>query len=151
MKYRCLGCGMNCTVSVPKNTEPTICPVSAENTAVWKPATNTPRGADKRMNPAQVERMRDARIKPVVATDERGERTRYKSITEAANALGVNTGGIARALKNPGYRAGGYSWAYVGRTQDETRLFIAAQNGLEEYLSVLKETDPERYNDIMEE
>lgn len=150
MKYRCTGCGMTCTISLPKGSIPTICPVDATNTAVWSPVTSTPRN-DNRMSRIQIERMRDAKAKPVVAVDEHGGRTRFRSISEASATLGINSGGIARALKNNGYRAGGYGWAYVGRTKEETMLFIAAQDGLEEYIRVLKETDPERYNDIMGE
>lgn len=150
MKYRCTGCGMACTMSLPKGSIPTLCPVNTTNTAIWNPASSTPKD-DKRMTRIQVERMRDAKVKPVVAVDEHGGRTRFKSISEASATLGINSGGIARALKNNGYRAGGYGWAYVGRTKEETALFIAAQDGLEEYIRVLKEVDPERYAIIMEE
>lgn len=142
MKYRCIGCGMKCTVTVTKGLVPTIC-VTGNDTADWRLAESVRK--DDRMNPVHIERMRDARIKPVVAVDPYGERMRFKSITEASATLGINTGGIARALKNPGYRAGGYGWQYVGRTQDETRLYIAAQEGLEEYMTTLMEIDPERY------
>lgn len=149
MKYRCTSCGMTCTISLPKGSIPVLCPVDATKTPTWESASSVPR--DNRMSIAQVERMRDAKAKPVVAIDEHGDRTRFKSISEAATTLGVNSGGIARALKNTGYRAGGYGWMYVGRTKDETELFIAAQNGLEEYLTVLERVDPERYAIIMEE
>lgn len=150
MKYRCTNCGMTCTISLPKGSIPVLCPVDATKSATWEVASSVPRN-DNRMSRAQIERMRDAKAKPVVAIDDHGVRTRFRSISDAATILGINSGGIARALKNNGYRAGGYGWAYVGRTQDETRLFIAAQNGLEEYLSVLKEVEPERYAIIMEE
>lgn len=147
MKYRCNGCGLDCTISLPAGSIPVLCPVNADNTPCWSKANEKPR--DGRMSALQVERMRDAKARPVTAIDEHGQRTRFKSITEASATLGINTGGIARALRNNGYRAGGYGWVYVGRTEDETRLFIAAQNGLEEYISVLMEVDPERYASAM--
>lgn len=150
MKYRCTGCGMACTMSLPKGSTPVLCPVDTEKTAVWCRVSSAPRN-DNRMSRVQVERMRDSKTKPVVAVDEHGGRIRFKSITEASTTLGINSGGIARALKNNGYRAGGYGWMYVGRTKDETRLFIAAQNGLEEYLDVLADVDIERYRKIMED
>ena len=92
----------------------------------------------------------DAKMKPVVAIDRMGGRTRFRSISEAARTLGVNKGSITRALRDSRTRsAGGYFWEYVGRTEEETELFIAAQLGTEKYLDALKENDPERYKHLV--
>ena len=149
MRYRCVGCSIHCTMSVPKNSMPKICPVRPDElTAVWKPASEVPK--DNRMNKLLVAMSNDAKMKPVVAIDGMGGITRFRSISEAARTLGVNKGSITRALRDSHTRsAGGYFWQYVGRTKEETELFIAAQLGTEKYLDALKEVDPERYDSLI--
>ena len=144
MKYRCIGCSLNCTVSMPKGSIPKFCMVFQDQIADWKPASEVPK--DNRMNKLRVAMSNDAKMKPVVAIDGMGGRTRFRSISEAARTLNVNKGSITRALKDSRTRsAGGYFWQYVGRTKEETALFIAAQLGTEKYIDALKEVDPERY------
>ena len=148
MKYRCIGCSANCSMSLPKNTIPKTCPVFQDQTADWKLASEVPK--DNRMNKLRVSMSNDAKMRPVVAIDRMGGRTRFRSISEAARTLNVNKGNIARALNNSRTRsAGGYFWEYVGRTKEETTLFIAAQLGTEKYLDALKEVDPERYQQLV--
>ena len=149
MKYRCVGCCVNCTISLPKNTIPKSCVVYPDElTAVWKPASEIPK--DNRMNKLLVAMSNDAKMKPVVAIDGMGGRTRFRSISEAARTLGVNKGSITRALRDSRTRsAGGYFWEYVGRTKEETALYIAAQMGTEAYVNALKENDPERYKHLV--
>ena len=149
MKYRCVGCCVNCTISLPKNTIPKSCVVYPDElTAVWKPASEVPK--DNRMNKLLVAMSNDAKMKPVVAIDGMGGRTRFRSISEAARTLGVNKGSITRALRDSRTRsAGGYFWEYVGRTKEETALYIAAQMGTEAYVNALKENDPERYKHLV--
>lgn len=148
MKYRCIGCSANCSMSLPKNTIPKICPVFRDQIANWKPASEVPK--DNRMNKLRVAMSNDAKMRPVVAIDRMGGRTRFRSISEAARTLNVNKGNIARALNNSRTRsAGGYFWEYVGRTKEETALFIAAQLGTEKYIDTLKEVDPERYQQLV--
>ena len=149
MKYRCIGCTVNCTVSTPKGSTPKVCVVRPDElTAVWKPASEVPK--DNRMNKLLVAMSNDAKMKPVVAIDGMGGRTRFRSISEAARTLGVNKGSITRALRDSRTRsAGGYFWQYVGRTKEETELFIAAQLGTEKYLDALKENDPERHKHLV--
>ena len=149
MRYRCIGCTVNCTVSTPKGLTPKICPMRPDElTADWKPASEIPK--DNRMNKLLVAMSNDAKMKPVVAIDCMGGRTRFRSISEAARTLNINKGNIARALTNSRTRsAGGYFWQYVGRTKEETELFIAAQLGTEKYLDALKKVDPERYDSLI--
>ena len=149
MKYRCVGCSVHCTVSTPKGLTPKVCIARPDElTAVWKPASEIPK--DNRMNKLLVAMSNDAKMKPVVAIDRMGGRTRFRSISEAARTLNVNKGSITRALKDSRTRsAGGYFWEYVGRTKEETALFIAAQLGTEKYLDALKENDPERYKHLV--
>lgn len=149
MRYRCIGCSVHCTVSTPKGLTPKVCIARPDElTAVWKPASEIPK--DNRMNKLLVAMSNDAKMKPVVAIDRMGGRTRFRSISEAARTLGVNKGSITRALKDSRTRsAGGYFWEYVGRTKEETELFIAAQLGTEKYLDALKENDPERYKHLV--
>lgn len=149
MRYRCIGCSVHCTVSTPKGLTPKVCIARPDElTAVWKPASEIPK--DNRMNKLRVAMSNDAKMKPVVAIDGMGGRTRFRSISEAARTLGVNKGSITRALKDSRTRsAGGYFWEYVGRTKEETALFIAAQLGTEKYLDALKENDPERYKHLV--
>lgn len=149
MRYRCIGCSVHCTVSTPKGLTPKVCIARPDElTAVWKPASEIPK--DNRMNKLLVAMSNDAKMKPVVAIDRMGGRTRFRSISEAARTLGVNKGSITRALKDSRTRsAGGYFWEYVGRTKEETALFIAAQLGTEKYLDALKENDPERYKHLV--
>ena len=148
MKYRCIGCSANCSMSLPKNTTPKTCPVFQDHTADWKPASEVPK--DNRMNKLRVAMSNDAKMRPVVAIDRMGGRTRFRSISEAARTLNVNKGSITRALKDSRTRsAGGYFWEYVGRTKEETTLFIAAQLGTEKYIDALKEVDPERYQQLV--
>ena len=149
MKYRCVGCSVHCTVSTPKGLTPKVCIARPDElTAVWKPASEIPK--DNRMNKLLVAMSNDAKMKPVVAIDRLGGRTRFRSISEAARTLNVNKGSITRALKDSRTRsAGGYFWEYVGRTKEETALFIAAQLGTEKYLDALKENDPERYKHLV--
>ena len=54
------------------------------------------------------------RLKPVnqYTLDGRFIRSHY-SISEAQRKTGIDTGGISRACKNPGYTAGGYKWEYA--------------------------------------
>lgn len=148
MRYRCIGCSVNCTASMPKGSTPKFCMVFQDQTADWKPASEVPK--DNRMNKLRVAMSNDAKMKPVVAIDRMGGRTRFRSISEAARTLNVNKGNIARALNNSRTRsAGGYFWQYVGRTKEETTLFIAAQLGTEKYIDALKEVDPERYQQLV--
>lgn len=148
MKYRCIGCSLNCTVSMPKGSTPKFCMVFQDQTTNWRPASEVPK--DNRMNKLRVAMSNDAKMRPVVAIDRMGGRTRFKSISEAARTLNVNKGNIARALNNSRTRsAGGYFWEYVGRTKEETALFIAAQLGTEKYIDTLKEVDPERYQQLV--
>ena len=149
MRYRCIGCTVHCTVSTPKGLTPKVCIARPDElTAVWKPASEIPK--DNRMNKLRVAMSNDAKMKPVVAIDRMGGRTRFRSISEAARTLKVNKGSITRALKDSRTRsAGGYFWEYVGRTEEETELFIAAQLGTEKYLDALKENDPERYKHLV--
>ena len=148
MKYRCVGCNANCSMSLPKNTIPKTCPVFQDQTADWKLASEVPK--DNRMNKLRVAMSNDAKMKPVVAIDRIGGRTRFRSISEAARTLKVNKGSITRALKDSRTRsAGGYFWEYVGRTKEETALYIAAQMGTEAYVNALKENDPERYKHLV--
>ena len=148
MKYRCIGCSLNCTVSMPKGSIPKFCMVFQDQTADWKPASEVPK--DNRMNKLRVAMSNDAKMKPVVAIDRMGGRTRFRSISEAARTLNVNKGSITRALKDSRTRsAGGYFWEYVGRTKEETALYIAAQMGTEAYVNALKENDPERYKHLV--
>lgn len=149
MRYRCIGCSVHCTVSTPKGLTPKVCIARPDElTADWKPASEVPK--DNRMNKLLVAMSNDAKMKPVVAIDYTGGRTRFRSISEAARTLGVNKGSITRALKDSRTRsAGGYFWEYVGRTKEETELFIAAQLGTEKYLDALKENDPERYKHLV--
>ena len=136
-------------MSLPKNTVPKVCPVMPDElTADWRPALEAPK--DNRMNKLRVAMSNDAKMRPVVAIDGMGGRTRFRSISEAARTLNINKGNIARALNNSRTRsAGGYFWEYVGRTKEETELFIAAQNGTEAYITALKHVDPERYNELV--
>ena len=148
MKYRCIGCSANCSMSLPKNTTPKTCPVFRDQIADWKLASEVPK--DNRMNKLRVAMSNDAKMKPVVAIDGMGGRTRFRSISEAARTLGVNKGSITRALRDSRTRsAGGYFWEYVGRTKEETALYIAAQMGTEAYVNALKENDPERYKHLV--
>ena len=149
MRYRCIGCTVHCTVSTPKGLTPKVCIARPDElTAVWKPASEIPK--DNRMNKLLVAMSNDAKMKPVVAIDRMGGRTRFRSISEAARTLNVNKGSITRALKDSRTRsAGGYFWEYVGRTKEETALFIAAQLGTEKYIDALKEVDPERYQQLV--
>ena len=148
MKYRCIGCTLNCTASMPKGSIPKFCTVFQDQTADWKLASEVPK--DNRMNKLRVAMSNDAKMRPVVAIDRMGGRTRFRSISEAARTLNVNKGSITRALKDSRTRsAGGYFWEYVGRTKEETALFIAAQLGTEKYLDALKEVDPERYQQLV--
>lgn len=149
MRYRCIGCSIHCTVSTPKGLTPKVCIARPDElTAVWKPASEIPK--DNRMNKLLVAMSNDAKMKPVVAIDGMGGRTRFRSISEAARTLGVNKGSITRALKDSRTRsAGGYFWEYVGRTKEETALYIAAQMGTEAYVNALKENDPERYKHLV--
>ena len=149
MRYRCVGCTVNCTASTPKGLTPKVCIARPDElTADWKPASEIPK--DNRMNKLLVAMSNDAKMKPVVAIDGMGGRTRFRSISEAARTLGVNKGSITRALRDSRTRsAGGYFWQYVGRTKEETELFIAAQLGTEKYLDALKEVDPERYDSLI--
>ena len=149
MKYRCVGCSVNCTISLPKNTIPKSCVVYPDGlTAVWKPASETPK--DSRMNKLHIAMSNDAKMRPVAAIDGTGGRTRFRSISEAAKTLNINKGNIARALNSSRTRsAGGYFWEYVGRTKEETVLYIAAQMGTEAYVNALKENDPERYKHLV--
>ena len=149
MRYRCIGCSVHCTVSTPKGLTPKVCIARPDElTAVWKPASEIPK--DNRMNKLLVAMSNDAKMTPVVAIDGTGGRTRFRSISEAARTLNVNKGSITRALKDSRTRsAGGYFWEYVGRTKEETELFIAAQLGTEKYLDALKENDPERYKHLV--
>ena len=149
MRYRCIGCTVHCTVSTPKGLTPKVCIARPDElTAVWKPASEIPK--DNRMNKLRVAMSNDAKMKPVVAIDRMGGRTRFRSISEAARTLKVNKGSITRALKDSRTRsAGGYFWEYVGRTKEETELYIAAQMGTEAYVNALKENDPERYKHLV--
>ena len=148
MRYRCIGCSVNCTASMPKNTIPKLCLVFPYQTANWRLASEAPK--DNRMNKLRVAMSNDAKMRPVVAIDGMGGRTRFRSISEAARTLNINKGNISRALTNSRTRsAGGYFWQYVGRTKEETALFIAAQIGTEAYITALKENDPERYNELV--
>ena len=148
MKYRCIGCSLNCTVSMPKGSTPKFCMIFQDQTADWKLASEVPK--DNRMNKLRVAMSNDAKMRPVVAIDRMGGRTRFRSISEAARTLNVNKGSITRALKDSRTRsAGGYFWEYVGRTKEETALFIAAQLGTEKYIDALKEVDPERYQQLV--
>ena len=149
MRYRCIGCSVHCTVSTPKGLTPKVCIARPDElTAVWKPASEIPK--DNRMNKLRVAMSNDAKMKPVVAIDRMGGRTRFRSISEAARTLKVNKGSITRALKDSRTRsAGGYFWEYVGRTKEETELYIAAQMGTEAYVNALKENDPERYKHLV--
>ena len=148
MKYRCIGCSANGSMALPKNTIPKTCPVFQDHTSDWKPASEVPK--DNRMNKLRVAMSNDAKMRPVVAIDRMGGRTRFRSISEAARTLNVNKGNIARALNNSRTRsAGGYFWEYVGRTKEETALFIAAQLGTEKYIDTLKEVDYERYQQLV--
>ena len=148
MRYRCIGCSVNCTASMPKGSTPKFCMVFPDQKADWKLASEVPK--DNRMNKLRVAMSNDAKMKPVVAIDGMGGRTRFRSISEAARTLNVNKGNIARALNNSRTRsAGGYFWQYVGRTKEETALFIAAQLGTEKYIDTLKEVDPERYQQLV--
>lgn len=149
MRYRCIGCSVHCTVSTPKGLTPKVCIARPDElTAAWKPASEVPK--DNRMNKLLVAMSNDAKMKPVVAIDGMGGRTRFRSISEAARTLNVNKGSITRALKDSRTRsAGGYFWEYVGRTKEETALYIAAQMGTEAYVNALKENDPERYKHLV--
>ena len=148
MRYRCIGCSVNCTASMPKGSTPKFCMVFPDQKADWKLASEVPK--DNRMNKLRVAMSNDAKMKPVVAIDGMGGRTRFRSISEAARTLNVNKGNIARALNNSRTRsAGGYFWQYVGRTKEETALFIAAQLGTEKYIDALKEVDYERYQQLV--
>ena len=149
MRYRCIGCSVHCTVSTPKGLTPKVCIARPDElTAAWKPASEIPK--DNRMNKLLVAMSNDAKMKPVVAIDRMGGRTRFRSISEAARTLKVNKGSITRALKDSRTRsAGGYFWEYVGRTKEETALYIAAQMGTEAYVNALKENDPERYKHLV--
>ena len=148
MKYRCIECSLNCTVSMPKGSTPKFCMVFQDQTADWKLASEVPK--DNRMNKLRVAMSNDAKMRPVVAIDRMGGRTRFRSISEAARTLNVNKGSITRALKDSRTRsAGGYFWEYVGRTKEETALYIAAQMGTEAYVNALKENDPERYKHLV--
>lgn len=37
----------------------------------------------------------------------------YQSASEAAIRLGINSGGVSRAARRPGYKVGGHSFSYV--------------------------------------